>query len=647
MTCLYTGNIPASASLYHLAEAAKLLRMDELTAVLQKTFIAQGGTVLEMARAQSAARAAAYGCSDLRLEKSSGKKNRRNRLDQILYQKLNVNHLAPSEPPELCPIPPGSPRVSFPDPLRVAPPEPPRIPPLEPPRVPPLDLRGGILGELLTKADPLRTVFAGGGYSIADLWFDNSTSSLKPLNLSKPNKSQSSSTADLISHTSSCSSSINSSTSTTTSCSLPTSSLTSSLASSLASQTELNLSGLTSLAPTLPCSMSNLLTPLTPTSMMTSSTLASLTSSSALASLGNHHSTTSSTSSKSKISSSGSRNRSSSSKRSSSSRQSSSNSDSRKSSQHTLPLLYTLKSGLMTPEMAKEVYEHLKLDPQLASLPGFDSLNSLSNLSSSASLQSLANLHNLSSVQSFPTLFPFLAPPPPPPDSSLVGNVGASGVSSGMKESYSLPGALSNDHLTPEVANDTSSGHIPEDQGALNLSSSASVAPQSDAVTHRCESPSHNTVEDCTTTPAISGDNTENTTSTDPAHLPGVIGAEVDANRNDENTVALPAPTTCDIATSCPTPVPHSIPEVDLEAEPTQNENIDHLPNGSIAASFSHVLNNVANGNPLLRHSIDGSTLPLLLMSSGAAMAGMTPTDLTKATDLSMDAPLVPKQVRT
>ncbi|XP_069163920.1 mucin-2 isoform X2 [Procambarus clarkii] len=604
VTCLYTGNIPAGTSLYHLAEAAKLLKMDELSAVLQKTFIAQGGSVLELTRPLPALRSALYGSQGLALPleprtEKSGKKIRSNRLDQILYQKLNVNHLAPADIPEPCPVPP---------------PDSSRVPVLESPRVPPPDHCGGILGELLTKSDPLRSVFSSGGYSIADLGFDSSCTPLKPLNLSKPNKNQSSSTSEMSCQTTSYTSSTNSSTSTTTSCNTSVSSL----ASSLASQTDFGVSCATSLASTLPGSMTGLLPALTPSSIMSPSALASLTSSSALASLGTQHSA-SSAPSKSKSSSNSGSSRSRSGSKSGSSGRSSNScrlSSSRNSSQHSLPLLYTLNSGIMTPEVANEVCEQLKRNPQLASLPGFDSLHNLSNLSSSASLQSLANLHNLSSLQSFPTLFPFLAPPSP--ESPLVGNQGSL---SGSKDCHMSPGAPTSD---PSLAAGTTSTEVPnvmspalmpsEDQVALNLSNSA--------LTSQSESPKSTQTEEFSTSmlaPSNSATQTSNDTS-----------AGVEESDEAAHTVH-PPPT--EISTSCQTLLSQNSPDSALDADQNENSNTP-TTNSSVACNMSHT-----SSNTIISGNMDPSSLPLLLMSSGASLAGMTQsqTDLPTVTDLSMD----------
>ncbi|XP_042202953.1 uncharacterized protein LOC121853087 isoform X2 [Homarus americanus] len=610
VACLYTGNIPAGASVYHLAEAAKLLKMDELSAVLQKTCIAQGGgSLLELSRPQSASRSTIYGSQGLALPleprfERSGKRIRSNRLDQILYQKLNVNHLAPADIPDPCLVPP---------------PESSRVPLLESLRVPPPDPRGGILGELLTKADPLRTVFSS-GYSIADLGFDSSYSHLKPLNLSKPSKSHSSSTPDMSSHTSSYTSSTNSSTSTTSSCNIPASSLASNLASSLASQTDLNLSGHTSLAPTMPGGMTGLLSPLTPSNLMSPSTLATFTSSSALASLGAQHSLASTTPSKSKSSSNGGSSRSRSSNKFGSSGRSgngsrhSSNSNNRNSSQHSLPLLYTLKSGMMTPEVAKEVYEQLKLNPQLASLPGFDSLHNLSSLSSSASLQSLANLHNLSSLQSFPTLFPFLAPTSP--ESPLLGNTG-------VKDLHMSPGAPSSDpSLTTtasciEAANDGNPSIVTcEDQVALNLSSNA--------LTTQSESPKP-TIQEESSGSALTPNNSVKFTSSES----GIVVEET-----DEVTQMVQPPSASEMSTNFPPLISQNSPESAIDI--SQNENIcNNLPNGSTASSMSH-----ASSNTIISNSMDSSSLPLLLMGSGASLAGMAQqqADLAAVADLSLDS---------
>lgn len=617
VTCLYTGNIPAGASLYHLTEAARLLKMDELSAVLQKTFIAQGGSLLELARSQPIVRSTGYSSqgpaphAEPRPEKS-GKKIRSNRLDQILYQKLNVNHLAPSDIPE---------------PRLVPPPESSRVPPLDLPRVPPPDPRGGILGELLTKADPLRSVFSAGGYSIADLGFDSSST---PLNLSKPHKSQSSSTSAEIcsSYTPSYTSPINSSTSTTSPCNLTASSL----ASSLASQPDLNLSGLTSLAPTMPGTMSSLLTPLTPPSMMSPSALTSLTSPNALASLGTQHSSASTTPSKSKSSNAGGSSRSRSSNKNSNSGRNSSSSwlsnSSRNSSQHSLPLLYTLKSGMMTPEVAKEVYEQLKLNPHLASLPGFDSLHNLSSLNSSASLQSLANLHNLSNLQSFPTLFPFLAPTSV--ENSLVGNVGSLCSSSIGKDSHTSPGgplgelSLTTNSISTETANDMNSSIVPsEDQGALNLSSTA--------VTCKSESPKLTTAEESDAS-TVAQNNTADQNS-------DVIGAGIDGD-DEMNSTGQP-PAISEISTRCPTPVSQNTPDIAQEAG--HHEGDSNIPNGCVTSDLSHT-----GSNSIVSNNIDSGSLPLLLMTSGASLAGMTQpqTDLSTVTDTSVDTHCASQQVR-
>lgn len=223
--------------------------MDDLSAVLQKAFLAQG-PLLELSRPQPQPPRPPHGShlsshADYRRERS-GKKVRSNRLDQILYKKLNVDHLAPAEAPEPGQGPPAAAEC-------------PRVPGLlDPSRGAAPDLRGGILGELLTKADPLRTVFAAGSYAFTDLGLD---ASLKPLNLSKAAKGHA---ADL----------------SPTYC--PATS-TASAGPGLPPQTELGLAGLPSLGPALPPAMSSLLAP----NMISPAALASLTSSSSmLASLG-------------------------------------------------------------------------------------------------------------------------------------------------------------------------------------------------------------------------------------------------------------------------------------------------------------------------------------------------------------------------
>lgn len=628
VTCLYTGSIPADASLYNLTEAAKLLKMDDLATVLQKTLLAQGGSLLDVSKAYSSLRPnsgytslAPGSGQELRFEKT-GKKIRSNRLDQILYQKLNVNHLAPSDIPDPTHVPPQ-------DPPHVPPPESPRVPLLDSSRVPPPDPRGGILGELLTKADPLRTVFSTqSAYSIADLGFDSSGTPLRPLNLSKPNKSHSPSSTSSISSaysTSSVSSPYTSSLSstsstTTTSCSLSS--------SSIASQSDINLSTLSSLASAMPAgSMSGLLTSLTPSSlpsMMSQSALASLATSSTLASLAAQHPSVPTSPSKSKSSPNFGSNRSRSSSKSSCSgrsisrpNSSSNSNNNRKSSQHSLPLLYTLKGGIMTPEVAKEVYEQLKLNPQLATLAGFNNLHNMSSLSSSSSLQNLAGLHNLSSLQSFPSLFPFLAPVST--ESSLASG---SAISSGGKKSQTSPVPPSSEFCDGNTSsvpntNDANSVQASSDEPhvALNLSSSAT--------TTRSESPDVVTVED-SSVPVTSANGS--------ITQPSALCVTVD---DDEKIIPVSQTTpVTDVIANGPTTLCHNSVDGAIDVV---GSNEDGLPSVSVAAGLAHsgIVSLSSQSSTL-----DGSSLPLLLMSSGSALSGLaqSQSDIKAITDLSPDS---------
>ncbi|XP_047472018.1 uncharacterized protein LOC125027167 isoform X2 [Penaeus chinensis] len=630
VTCLYTGSIPADASLYNLTEAAKLLKMDDLATVLQKTLLAQGGSLLDVSKSYSSLRPSSGYTSlapgsgqELRIEKT-GKKIRSNRLDQILYQKLNVNHLAPSDIPDPTHVPPQ-------DPPHVPPPESPRVPVLDSSRVPPPDPRGGILGELLTKADPLRTVFSTqSAYSIADLGFDSSGTPLRPLNLSKPNKSHSPSSTSSISSsysTSSVSSPYTSSlcstsSTTTTSCSLSS--------SNIASQSDINLSTLSSLASAMPAgSMSGLLTSLTPSSlpsMMSQSALASLATSSTLASLAAQHSSIPTSPSKSKSSPNFMSNRSRSSSKSSCSgrstsrlNSSSNSNNNRKSSQHSLPLLYTLKGGIMTPEVAKEVYEQLKLNPQLATLTGFNNLHNMSSLSSSSSLQNLAGLHNLSSLQSFPSLFPFLAPVST--ESSLASG---SAISSGGKKSQTSPVPPSSEFCDANTSsvpntttNDANSVQASSDEPhvALNLSSSAT--------TTRSESPDVVTVED-SSVPVTSANGS--------ITQPSTLCVTVD---DDEKIIPVSQTTpVTDVIANGPTSLCHNSVDGTIDVV---GSNEDGLPSVSVAAGLGHggIVSLSSQSSTL-----DGSSLPLLLMSSGSALSGLaqSQSDIKAIADLSPDS---------
>ncbi|XP_045106770.1 uncharacterized protein LOC123501815 isoform X3 [Portunus trituberculatus] len=562
VTCLYTGTVPHGVSLHHLAELARLLRMDDLSAVLQKAFLAQGGPLLELSRPQGPPprppHASHLGHPDYRRERSS-KKVRSSRLDEILYRKLNVDHLAPSDAPDPCPGPPAAAEC-------------PRVPGLDPPRGAAPDLRGGILGELLTKADPLRSMFAAGSYAaFPDLDLD---ASLKPLNLSKAGKAHAASTAADLSPSQGCHTS-------TASCSLN---------SSLASQTDLSLGGLSSLAPSLPAAMTGLLAPLTPSNMISPTALATLTSSSMLASLGAQQalakaSTTTTTTTSSSTSSSSSKNRNGSKGIIISGSNSSGSSalSSSPSSQHALPLLYTLKSGLLSPEAAKEVYEQLKLHPHLASLSGLDTLHGLSSLGASAGLHTLAGLHSLSSPHSFPALFPFLAH--------------EGGVSTlGAKDSHEARGG----HSPREGS--------PEDQGALNLSSTANSSGDSPR-------------------PAGGEERTTPDSSTPAGYNPH--GDEREGG--EEAKRRSPSPEGARY-TTCHTPhTPHHL------ANSLMDSGQGECPGGGGPLPPDGL-------HPGLTHP--GASLPLLLMSSGAGLAGLSQAhpDLPKTVDVSVETTPITKQ---
>ena len=64
-------------------------------------------------------------------------------------------------------------------------------------------------------------------------------------------------------------------------------------------------------------------------------------------------------------------------------------------SQNSLPLLYTLKSGPLTPDMMQEVYEQLKSNPQLSSFTGLNAIPSLTTLANSLNVPSLEGFPNL------------------------------------------------------------------------------------------------------------------------------------------------------------------------------------------------------------------------------------------------------------
>ncbi|CAL4136560.1 unnamed protein product [Meganyctiphanes norvegica] len=427
LVCLYQGEIPPGISLHALAEAAKLLHMDGLLFVLQNAILAQGGTPLEPLCHPRVLTEMGKGGS----EKSGVNKSMR--LDQILYQKLNVDHLAPSETPE----PPSS------------------------------DPNHGILGELLTKTDPQRSYL---GQSSSDLGYDSLRTPLKPLNLTKPNKSNAQTTP----------------TSSSAYFSTPVPGTPSgpnlSALSSLNSQGDLGLSALSSYGPALSsaaatAAMSGLLTPITPSNLSTIMSemppLSSLTSQQALDTLALQQQLLSPTSVPSprnksiynKNSGSGqmtndSSNNSlsnSSSQKSSNSRNnknnrrsaSSSTSSSQLSNQYANHFLMKNLAGI-TPEIAKGIYEQMQLNPQLASLAGIGNMNNINPLSSSASLQSLANLHNLSNLPGFPPLFPYQATStsgsPPTVYTKLPPTIGggtASPSSTKKSSQQIVPGAMS------------------------------------------------------------------------------------------------------------------------------------------------------------------------------------------------------------
>ncbi|XP_064078771.1 LOW QUALITY PROTEIN: uncharacterized protein LOC135196147 [Macrobrachium nipponense] len=633
VTCLYTGNIPSGASLFHLIEAAKLLKMDELAAVLQKTYFAQGGSLDLPPKSQqlisSSQRSTTTTTASLQQglitsqeqqPEKFGKKVRSNRLDQILYQKLNVNHLAPSDIPEQ---PPPHPPPSLVPPSQESSRVPPlfdasRVPILEAPRVPPPD-HGGILGELLTKADPLRSIFSNPSiYSgIPDLSFEASrASTLKPLNLSKSSKAETltSSAASTVSSSTCTTTAILSST--TTSCS-PSSTM----ASSLASQTDLTLAGLTSLAPTLPGNMPGLLTPLTPSnisSMISPSALVSLSTTSALASFGAQHSAITS---KPKSSCGNGTSRSRSTTKSICSGRSSSSSstnttrpgDNSGTPSHSLPLLYTLRSGMMTPEMAKEVYEQLKINPQLSTLAGFNinSIPNLASLSSSASLQNLANLHNLSSLQSFPTIFPFLASAT---ENSQINTVESSGsvVHDNKVITLSPTEPPSNDYnvtvnSTSVNANNLSSSVMTAEDGVLNLSSSAQTV--------RSESPG---VTTSVAVVAATSASTEEATiqTSDSVDQPTVVNVSPSETKEEQTDSSPPEVT--NVSTGCQT--------VGL-IDPPENC-------GTVVVASSDLNCTLSNGcsvseetkASILSGQLDPSNLPLLLMTSNGPLTSISQT---------------------
>ncbi|KAK4299917.1 hypothetical protein Pmani_027846 [Petrolisthes manimaculis] len=544
VTCLYTGTVPPGASLYQLIEVANLLRMDDLSLVLQQTFLAQGGSLFELARLQGTHNSASphhsrpepqhappephhthsdphHTHTDLYHDRSE--KRRGSRLDQILYQKLNVNHLAPTNTPDPCPAPPPDPR-------------------------------GGILGELLSKADPMRSMFATGGYPIPDLAALEASANpaLKPLNLSKDSKPDPSPSYPHY---------------------------------AAVSQPDLNLGALAS----LPCNMSGLLAPLTPATLLPSA-LASL------ATLGIHHPLAAAkikSSTSTSNSSSSSRNRHG--NRSSSSRSGSRHgSNSRKSSHPPLPLLHSLKGNMTTPDVTKELNDHLKHSPQMTSFTSnFDSLhNNLSALSSSASLQNLANLHNLSNLQNFPALFPFFAP------------AASETVCRDTHQSSSNPVLDLNLNLHRVSAEHfrlpSPSATAAEDQGALNLSA---AAPQCDS-------------------PKPIGNDDHCSRVVDNAEGRGGDGGE----RGVEET--------------------SSVQHISMKEDGCHNQSICNLQSTKCESeSLSSRLGN-STGNSFFCNSLDSRTLPLLLMSSGANLSGMTHThgDIPKTVDASVETLPVTKQ---
>ncbi|XP_066963411.1 uncharacterized protein [Macrobrachium rosenbergii] len=641
VTCLYTGNIPNGASLFHLIEAAKLLKMDELAAVLQKTFFAQGGSLdlppksqqlISSQRSTTTTTASTQQgliTSQEQQPEKFGKKVRSNRLDQILYQKLNVNHLAPSDIPEQ---PPPHPPPSLVPPSQESSRVPPlfdssRVPILEAPRVPPPD-HGGILGELLTKADPLRSIFSNPSiYSgIPDLSFEASrASTLKPLNLSKSSKTETltSSAASTVSSSTCTTTTILSST--TTSCS-PSSTM----ASSLASQTDLTLAGLTSLAPTLPGNMPGLLTPLTPSnisSMISPSALVSLSTTSALASFGAQHSAITS---KPKSSCGNGTSRSRSTTKSTCSGRSSSSSstntsrpgDNSGTPSHSLPLLYTLRSGMMTPEMAKEVYEQLKINPQLSTLAGFNinSIPNLASLSSSASLQNLANLHNLSSLQSFPTIFPFLASTT---ENSQINTVESSGSALHDKIiTLSPTEPPPNDYnvtvnSTPVNANNLSSSVMTAEDGVLNLSSSAQTV--------RSESPGVTTsVAVVAATSASTEEATIQTTTSDSVDQPTVVNVSPSETKEEQTDSSPPEVT--NVSTGCQTVGPIDPPENCGTVVVASSDLNCTLSNGCSVSEETKA--------SILSGQLDPSNLPLLLMTSNGPLTSISQTQTSIAENI-------------
>ncbi|KAK7072163.1 hypothetical protein SK128_024815, partial [Halocaridina rubra] len=633
VTCLYTGSIPTGANLYYLIEAARLLRMEELAAVLQKTFFAQGNPLELPSRAQqhlpslsqrlavTTTTSTQHGlilAQEPQPEKF-GKKVRSNRLDQILYQKLNVNHLAPSDIPDPSSLVPTSQELptSRVPPLLDAASISSRVPILDSPRVPPPDLHGGILGELLTKADPLRSIFSNPSiYTLPELAFDPSKtiSTPKPLNLSKSSKNE----AMPLSSSSTASSSASAASSICSMASTPTTncSISSTLTSSLASQTDPNLIGLTSLAPTLPANIPGILGPLTPanfSSMLSPTALASFTSSAALASLGAQQSAI--TSSKNKcLSGNGatsSRNRSSSKSGNSSSRNNSRPLEIGNSS-HGLPLLYSLKGGMTTPEMAKEFYEQLKINPQLATLPGFAGVPNISSLSSSASLQNLANLHNLTSLQNFPSLFPFLSTAADP---SHVGGIDGSGNITGDKIIQLSPGETASSNFNvgltaaSVIANNISSSIGTTDEGVLNLSSSAqTVCSDSPSVTTSTgvALPLAGATEETAAQPSA-GESSEQ------------ISASTLCIDVEDETTNGPPPTSVatNVSTGCQT-----------VSSPLENAD---APGTIVMASSNEVNCTTASGCPnsdemnptLLSSQLERASLPLLLMTSGGSLGNL------------------------
>ncbi|RXG58047.1 CXXC-type zinc finger protein 1 [Armadillidium vulgare] len=410
ISCIYAGTLPATANLRDVIVAAEHLGMNSLVNVLHQTIppfldtkdyskffypelMSKVFYYDQIGAPPSIIQDGSIGPDGRSPEKSMKKKG--NRLDQILYQKLNANHLAPehnddnlniSVPTVACPVPVQNPFL----------PE-----------------NCGILGELLTKNDFSRTGFAAvGGYPNIDAGRHNA-----PLNLSKSKMGNNSSS--ILSSCGSATAPPSSGSTTVASSSknhlAPTTYLSNAAsimsAASGINPSAFNLVGFPPLAGGMPGMFGQLPTGTLSHLINPSAFAASLTSA-----VSNYapfvHNPSSSSATKTKVISS-------------------SLSKSRHSkmatkpappkiktppaasgtppqltnvtnSQHGLPpLLYSLKAPTLTPEIIKDMYEHLKINPQLStSLASINSLPPIPNLGNPAAMATFQSLQTNNSVSS-------------------------------------------------------------------------------------------------------------------------------------------------------------------------------------------------------------------------------------------------------